>query len=208
MKPRIIIMLCLMACLQGAMAQNTVESIRQRYQSMKEYISTHTDQNMNDGAEFGEFYHLNVSQWLPATGGHLEDTYFYWGEVEDNEDLVYPDHYLEFVTTRYNFAARNYYEEYLYDADGNVAFIYAYDPMTAMEDGADDKEYEFRFYMNKGRLIKGIIMQKGYEQQSFKEEWQGTKLPAKYADKYAGYLASAKQLSELFANIEKRTYSY
>ena len=208
MKPRIIIMLCFMACLQGAMAQNTVESIRQRYQSMKEYISTHTDQNLNDGAEFGEFYHLNVRQWLPATGGHLEDTYFYWGEVEDNEDLVYPDHYLEFVTTRYNFAARNYYEEYLYDADGNVAFIYAYDPMKAMEDGADDKEYEFRFYMNKGRLIKGIIMQKGYEQQAFKEEWQGTKLPAKYADVYSGYMASANQLKELFVNIEKRSYSY
>lgn len=208
MKPRIIIMLCFMACLQNAMAQNTVESIRQRYQSMKEYISTHTDQNLNDGAEFGEFYHLNVRQWLPATGGHLEDTYFYWGEVEDNEDLVYPDHYLEFVTTRYNFAARNYYEEYLYDADGNVAFIYAYNPMTAMEDGADDKEYEFRFYMNKGRLIKGIIMQKGYEQQTFKEEWQGTKLPAKYADVYSGYMASANQLKELFVNIEKRSYSY
>ena len=208
MKQRIFILLCLVACLQVAMAQNTVESIRQRYNAMKEYIASHNGENQNDGAEFGEFYHLKASQWLPATGGHIEDTFLYWDEVEGDEEQIYPDHRLKFVTTRYNFAARQYYEEYLYDTNGNVAFIYAYNPMLTIDGDSEDMEYEFRFYINKGRLLKGIVKQKGGAQQSYKEVWQGTKLPAKYDDEFSTYMAHANQFPELFVNIEKRTYSY
>ena len=32
------------------------------------------------------------------------------------------------LTAKYNFAAREYYEEYLYDDKGQVMFIYAYTP--------------------------------------------------------------------------------
>lgn len=206
MKARLIFLLCFSACLQAGWAQNSVESIRQRYNVMKEYIASHTNEDMNDGANFGEYYHIQARQWLPGTGGHLEDTFLYWDEVE--EDAIYPRHFLTFVTSRYNYAARQFYEEYLYDADGNVAFVYAYDPMLEVDGDAESMEYEFRFYMNKGRLIKGIVMQKGVGQQAFKEVWQGSKLPAKYVEKHDEYMAKAKKFPSIFVNIEKVSYNY
>ena len=94
------------------------------------------------------------------------------------------------------------------DADGNVAFVYAYDPMLEVDGDAESMEYEFRFYMNKGRLVKGIVMQKGVGQQAFKEVWQGSKLPAKYVEKHDEYMAKAKKFPSIFVNIEKVSYNY
>ena len=85
MKKRIIALLCFAACLQVGWAQNTVESIRQRYNAMKEYIATHQGNDQYDGAEWGNWYHLEVRQWLPGTGGHVEETYFYYDEEEPED---------------------------------------------------------------------------------------------------------------------------
>ena len=51
MKKRMILLLCLSALLQMGWAQNTMESIRQRYSDVKNYIATHTGDNKDDGAE-------------------------------------------------------------------------------------------------------------------------------------------------------------
>ena len=67
-----ILLLCLSAFLQIGWAQNTMESIRQRYSDIKDYIATHTGDNKNDGAEWGEYYHVVARQFLPGTGGHQE----------------------------------------------------------------------------------------------------------------------------------------
>ena len=209
MKCRIVILLCLVVCLQTSRAQNTVESIRQRYNAIKEYIANHSGDGDTNGAYYGDFYHLKGSFNLPATGGHVEDTYLYFEEEEDpTEEKIYLPHRLKFATTHFNFAARKYYQEYLYDSDGQVAFIYAYDPMTSFEGDAGDMEYEFRFYMNKGRIIKAIIKRKNYDESEFHEVWQGSRLPEKYANLDRAYMGSARQLADLFSDIEKRTYNY
>lgn len=202
--PLIPILLCFFACLQG-FAQNTVESIRQRYTDMKEYITSHTGEQLYDGADFGEFYHLQARQWLPGTGGHLEDTYLYWDEV-DNDDYIYKPHYVKFVTKKFNYAARDYYQEFLYDPDGSVAFIYAFDPMTQFEDDTDDMQYEFRFYLDKGRLIKAIVKRKGYDDSEFQEIWSGTKLKPLYKSCFDEYMSTARAMRTLFINIEKEAY--
>ena len=207
MKKRTFLLLFLAALMQMAWAQqNTVESIGKRYKAIKDYIATHTGDDQYDGADWGQYHHLTTRQWLPGTGGHVEDIYLYWDEVETNEDLIYPPHWLTFATTRFNYAARRFYQEYLYDADGSVAFIYAYDPSTAF--GEDDvyKEYELRFYLNKGRVVKAIIKCKDEPDQPYKDEWQGSALPAKYRSALDQYLEKASSLRELFNSTEKATY--
>ena len=183
-----------------------VESIRQRYTEMKEYVASHTGQDLYDGADFGEYYHLEARQWLPATGGHIEDTYLFWGEVEGDAEEIYPRHYVKFVTKKFNYAARNYYQEFLYDADGHVAFIYAYDPMLKLEGDADDMQYEFRFYLNKGRLIKAIVKSKHYDQQEYQQVWSGSTIKPVYQSNFDDYIDVARTMRTLFINIEKEAY--
>lgn len=190
-----------------AWTQNTVESIRQRYASAKEYARTHTGEKLYDGADFGRYYHLEVRQWLPATGGHIEHTYLFYDEQEDNE-LIYKPHYLTFATKRFNYAARNYYQEFLYDNDGKVAFIYAYDPMIQFGNEKNDREYEFRLYFNKGRLIHALIKRKGYEEKEFQQTYAGSTLKPEYRSYYDNLLSSSRAIRQLFIDIEKEGYNY
>ena len=200
-------MLCRAAALQvGWAQQNTVDNISSRYKAIKDYIATHTGDDQYDGADWGEYHHLTTRQWLPGTGGHVEDIYLYWDEVEGSDELVYPPHRLKFATSRFNYAARRFYQEYLFDADGQVAFIYAYDPSTSFGDNDEYMEYELRFYLNKGRIVKAIIKQKAEPDQPYKDEWQGAQLPAKYRSTLDQYLDKAKSLREMFLSIEKATY--
>jgi len=207
MKKSLFALLFLATCWQTLMAQNTVESIRERYQAMKEYVATHQGADKWDGADFGLFYHLHGRQWLPATGGHIEDTFLYYGEVESDDDVIYAPHYVKFVTKKYNYAAREFYEEYLYDEDGQVAFIYAYDPMTRFEDEAEDQQYEFRFYFNKGKLLKAVIKCKKYDEQEFKEVWNAKTVKPIYSNVFDNYKGVAKQMRQLFIDIEKEAYN-
>ena len=205
-KYRIVVLLLLASTLHAGWAQNTVESIRQRYAEMKKYVSTHTGDNLNDGADFGEYYHLEARQWLPGTGGHVEHTYLYYSEKETEDGVIYAPHYLTFATKRFNYAAREYYQEFLYDADGKVAFIYAYDPMTSFEGDNDDKQYEFRFYFSQGRLIRAIVKNKNYDEKEYRQVYTGTTLKSVYQSEYDNLLEAARALHQLFADIEKEAY--
>ena len=196
----------LASSLHVALAQNTVESIRQRYASAKEYARTHIGDDLNDGAEFGEYYHLEARQWLPATGGHIEHTYLYYSEQEADDSVIYKPHYLYFATTRFNYAAREYYQEYLYDADGNIAFIYAYEPMEQLDGDEDFKEYEFRFYFSRGRLIKSLIKRKAYSDTDFQQVYSSNTLKPLYKDNYSQLLQKSQELHQLFIDIEKEAY--
>lgn len=198
--------LCIAACTQVAMAQNTVESIRARYAAIKDYIATHVEDNANDGATWAEYYHLEVRQYLPATGGHKEDTYLYWEERE--EDRVYPSHYLLFATKKYNFSAMQYYEEYLFDKDGKVAFIYCRDPYFSVDEQTPSTECELRFYLNKGKLLKVIIKKRANENEQFKQVYDGPTLKKEYLPFFNNYMDSAAKLSRLFTEIEKNSYDY
>lgn len=204
MKKAITLAVCLAACIQLCTAQNSVASIRQRYAAIKEYISTHTGTNENDGAEWAEYYHVEARLFLPATGGHKENIYMYFNEKE--EDKIYPGHYLTFATTKYNYAAREFYEEYLYDEDGNVAFIYRYDPMWAPDEKAEDKEYEFRFYLNKGKLLSAIVKSKDYAQASFSDVYSGSSLKKEYEMPFSQGMAKAKSIHQLFVDTDSAVY--
>ena len=54
MRKTVFMLLCFMASMQLVHAQDALESIRQRYASIKNYIETHQGSNPNDGAEWAE----------------------------------------------------------------------------------------------------------------------------------------------------------
>jgi len=207
MKKTLFLLLVLLAYLQPGYAQNTIESIRERYVAAKNYIATYTGDDDYDGSNWPEYYHVEARQFLPGTGGHKEDVYMYWGEREE-EEKVYASHYLTFATTKYNYAAHQYYEEYLYDADGQLAFIYATDPAVSAGEMAPFEEYEFRFYLDRGKLLRAIIKSRANDQQSFTEVYTGTSLNEMFKDALQRYLGSGEKIRQLFIDIEKKAYSY
>lgn len=224
MKKTILLLLCLMAYTTICFSQNTVETIRKRYADAKAYIESHkdTEENLYDGATWPIYYHLEARMWLPGTGGHIEDIYFYYDEKEVDEDeegepVIYAPHYLTFVTTKYNFAAREYYEEYLFDEDGQLAFAYLYDPMWSEPEPEDvqavsadtmvpDKEHEFRFYFNKGKLLRAIIKNRDDNKKPFSEVYSGTNLKDIYIGVQETAVEKANNYLQLFNDIDVSTY--
>lgn len=205
-KQIILLVLSLVLGSHAGWAQNTVESIRQRYADAKEYARTHTGSDLYDGADFGEYYHLEARQWLPGTGGHIEHTYLYYGEQETDDGVIYAPHYLWFVTKRFNYAAREYYQEFLYDADGKVAFIYAYDPMISLDGDESDRQYEFRFYFSKGKLIKSIVKRKRWDEKEFQQVYEGAIIKPAFRSNYEELLKASRTMHQLFVDIEKEAY--
>lgn len=206
MKKSVFILLGLFVCLQAGWAQNTVESIRKRYSNIKEYISSKNEDNPNDGATWGEYYHLEARMFLPASGGHKENLYMYWDERE--EDKVYPSHYITFATTKYNYSAMEYYEEFMYDEDGKVAFIYAYTPCHSFSDNQEDMQYEMRFYFSREKLIKAIIKKRKDVQSPYTEEFNGNALKSLYAPYMQEMIDKAGKIRQMFISIERETYDY
>ena len=89
-----------------------------------------------------------------------------------------------------------------------MAFVYVHDPSTSFDEGTDDKEYEMRFYLNKGKLIKGIIKNRDFGQGEYKEVFSGANLERKYAPTYTLYLEKAEKIRQMFISIEKEAYDY
>lgn len=179
--------------LQAALAQNTIASIRKAYQEQKQVIAEMND-DFPSGGYPPVFYELNVVENLPATGLHRENLRFYFGELPD-DSTPYPPHYLSFVTSKYNFAAREFYEEYLYDDKGQVMFIYAMTP-----DFDFPKIHEFRFYFDGARLLR-LSIKEGLKEES-KEIYNGNTIPESYAEFCSYYTSRASRLLDLFKSIE------
>lgn len=197
----------------AAEAQNTIESIREAYAGVKECISMMNDSFPAEGIP-PEYYHLHVAQNLPATGGHTEDIRMYFNEVEQDEDenwTPYPDHWLRLATAKYNFAIRQFYEEYLYDDKGQVMFIYAITP----EIGDEMIPYELRMWFDGKRLLRftakkaEITQPFDYEDLSsfkYKEEYSGTTIPEQYRGETDRCKKQAQRLLVMFKGIDKNKY--
>ena len=196
-------------CLQTTLAQNTIASIRKAYQEQKGTIAQMSDEFPGEGAP-PEYYHLQVVQNLPGTGPHHENVRMYYGYLPSEEEGdPYPPHYLSFASSKYNFAAREYYEEYLYDNKGQVMFIYARTP-------SDDLStiYEFRLYFDDQRLLRlnvkasedFVSANKTLDPASFKDVYTGTTIPEQYANYCSPYTTWARHYLDLFKSIDNHTH--
>ena len=191
----------------------TIESIRKQYQDIHEWISQMSKDFPAEGVP-PEYYELEVLQNLAGTGPHMENIRMYFGDEESEEEEYnpYPPHYLLFTTAKYNFAAREYYEEYLYDNKGNIMFIYAITP-----DVDDDlRPYELRMWFDGKRLLR--FMAKKFEgpieyidiatlkKGTFKEEYTGKTIPEKYESETDRCKQRAQRFLIMFKSIDDNTY--
>lgn len=197
-----------------ASAQNTIQSIRKAYQDVHEMIDYMTPKGDDIPAMPPEYFDLQVVQNLPATGGHKENIRMYYGELEPEEEGdPYPPHYLRFVTAKYNFAAREFYEEYLYDDKGQVMFIYAITPDVTI---GEIKFYELRMWFDGERLLRFTAKKveepfvyddfSSLRKATFKEEYSGTTIPELYQNETRRCQQRARRFLTMFKGIDDNTY--
>jgi hypothetical protein len=196
----------------SATAQNTIESIRKEYNDVHVWISHMMPNEEGETGMPPEYYELNVIQNLPGTGPHREVVRMFYGEEEAAEDVIYPPHYLRFATAKYNFAAREFYEEYLYDEKGRVMFIYAITP----DADPNMTPYELRMWFDGKRLLRFTAKKydgpKGYldiaslRKGTFKEVYSGTDIPEMYQLEANRCKDRALRFLEMFKGIDKNTY--
>lgn len=214
MKKTLLIILLALVAVQGASAQEgkakeTVAAIRKHYTELKEttdrMVAAYSDKGVDTDGPIEYYYddppayfETTVRQNLPATGPHEETFRFFYYEYEDYEAEDGPEFWrkIHLATVAYNFAARKYYQEYLFDEEGNLMFVYARDCDTNLYEQVD-----FRFYFDKGKLIHSIIQGRDKPEEEFKpipmqERFQ------KFVEYYQRYAQTVKALYEAIDTAE------
>ena len=178
-------------------AQNSVESIRKAYQDVHKMIDQMTPDAEGMWEMPPEYFDLKVVQNLPGTGPHEEKIRMYYGELESEEEGdPYPPHYLRFTTVKYNFAAREFYEEYLYDDKGQVMFIYALTPDV----GDELIPYELRMWFDGKRLLRFTA-----KKSTLKDVYSGATIPELYLSEAERCQQRAKRYLLMFKGLDENT---
>ena len=178
-------------------AKNTIQSIRKAYGEVQEHIARMTPNEEGYTQEPKEFYELNIDQNLPATGGHHERVLMYYGELSTLDEVIYKPHYLQFATAKYNFAAREFYEEYLYNDKGQLLFIFATTPDVII---GQTEVYELRLWYDGKRLLRFTARSNG------EESFTGADIPPLFKDEVNRLKYRAEKMKTLFKNIDDNTY--
>ena len=195
MMRRIFITLTICLAATSAMAQQTVQSIRERYNAIHEVIQQMTPDKDGETLLPKEYIDLDVYQNLPGTGGHNERIRLWYGYLENGDDVIYPPRYLRFATSKYNYAAREFYEEYLYDEKGNLLFVYAKTPDV---EHSDMYPFELRLWFDGKQLLR--FNAKNHEG---KEVYKGTKIPENFQSEVNRVKDRGVQLLEMFKGLDK-----
>lgn len=204
MKQIILVIFLLCLGIISAHAQDAKQAIRQHYADAKAQIAQIQElEKSGDQYPVPQTYTVVIKQNLPATGYHEETLQMFYREELENDEQIYADLYLDFATQKYNFAAREYYQEYLYDKQGRIEFIYATEP-----DLINGIDYEFRFYFSQGRLIDVIVKNRkmGEGETTFNTVYQGKTVPAQYSKEYKSYVASSKSIMTVFKSIDSNRH--
>lgn len=152
MKRTIILALCMVITAMGLTAQKNVEArIKQIRQAYANRINMMNNQPYDDVKV--EQMTISYNRIYPGTGLYRYTDTYYWTDDENEDYMLKPTLY--FVTRKYSLCHDIYrhYHEYLFDAEtGEPMFLYI---TTQMGDDENTKQ-EFRFYIDKGKLIKQI----------------------------------------------------
>ena len=191
MRKAILTIASALTCL--ASQAQSVETIRKDYADAQQHVSLMNDPEYPPTNR----YQVVREKMLCGSGQHKETVSLYFYEDENNDGNVCEKRSIRLATSTYNFAAREYYEEYLYDKAGNVEFIYAKDI-----DSEDWSEVEYRFYFDKKGVIKTTVQRKKNGDDNFTQEYSGSKVPDKYSKAFATYKHNAAAFKEQFKAID------
>lgn len=219
MRKLLCIMLLVLLGAQGADAQTgkakaIVASISKHYAEVKEYSGKmaaayadsriEAEQMMDNEAWPPSIYQTTIMQNLPGTGPHKETFRFFYYEEEDyeSEGGPYFMRKIHFATVSYNFAARNYKEEYLFDEQGNLIYVYGRNYDTNMY-----VEVDFRLYFDKGKLIHAMLEGRDNEKDAFTPIPSTLPLQDRFMHMVKQYQQDAKKVKALFEAINTAQHS-
>ncbi len=125
-----------------------ISDIREKYSNTKQGLHSYTKKVETDKAMLGGI-------------GEQIRTYTLF---ENKGKLV-------FATQQFNIAARNYYDEYLFDENGKLSFCYRRYPEI------DGSWRELRFYFRNGLFVKCLLKEKKEGESSFSTTYEGEFIP-------------------------------
>ena len=151
MTRKFILTLCLAVIALGMAAQKNVDT---RIKQIREAYSNRLTLMQNQPYENEKVDQLTVAynRMYPGTGmARFNDTY-YWTDDENENYMLKPSLY--FVSSSYtlNSGLYAFNREYLFDAQTEEPMFM----LITTEFKGTDKKHEYRFYFDKGRLIKQI----------------------------------------------------
>ena len=137
----------------GTNAQNSVDArIKQIREAYANRLTLMQNQQPYDDGIIVNQLAETYNRIYPGTGlAQFNDTY-YWTDDENEDYMLKP--VLYFVTSNYtmNYGIYRFHREYLFDAETEEPmFLY-----VTTQFGEDGKLMEYRFYFDKGKLIKQI----------------------------------------------------
>lgn len=153
MTRKLILLFCLAAMALGMSAQKSVDDrikvIRKAY---AERLNLMKNQPYDDDANMVNQLTIAYNRIYPGTGlAKFRDTY-YWTDDENEDYMLKP---VLYYVTSYNTMNSGIYifnREYLFDVQTEEPmFMY-----VSTQLGEDGKKLEYRFYFDKGKLIKQI----------------------------------------------------
>lgn len=153
MTRKLILLFCLAAMALGMSAQKSVDDrikvIRKAY---AERLNLMKNQPYDDDANKVDQLTITYNRIYPGTGlAKFRDT-FYWTDDENEDYMLKP---ILYYVTSYNTMNSGIYifnREYLFDVQTEEPmFMY-----VSTQLGEDGKKLEYRFYFDKGKLIKQI----------------------------------------------------
>lgn len=186
---------------QSDQTQDVKKAIREHYAAAKEYIEEVKQlEDMGDIYPVPQYLTATIQKNLPGTGYHQERVKMYYHHRETDDDVIYEPIYLNFATKTYNFAAREYYEEYLYDPQGRIEFIYSTTPDI---DWSIEHEYEheFRFYFNKGKLMEVLVKRRLLPDGTYETIYTGKSVPKEYREYFDGRYNMSESIMHIFDAI-------
>lgn len=144
---------------------------------------------------------MTIKRNLPGSGPQIVTQKIYFGDDYDyEEDKLILD--VEFVSLSYNYAARNYYEEYLYDDNNNLIFAYARYPFEDL----DGDMIEARVYYENNNIIKVLMKRKTDKDKQYTQFYSDRKVPSKYKSKIDDLTETGKRnisfMNEIYRNLK------
>ena len=146
-------MLCLVAIASGMSAQKNVDArIKQIREAYANRLALMQDQPYDDDADKVDQLTIAYNRMFPGTGlAKFKDTY-YWTDDENEDYMLKPVLYYFTSHNTMNSGIYIYNREFLFDAETEEPmFMY-----VSTQFGEDGKKLEYRFYFDKGKLIKQI----------------------------------------------------
>lgn len=153
MTRKLILLFCLAAMALGMSAQKSVDDrikvIRKAY---AERLNLMKNQPYDDDTNKVDQLTITYNRMYPGTGlAKFRDTY-YWTDDENEDYMLKPVLYYVTSHSTMNSGIYIFNQEYLFDVQTEEPmFMY-----VSTQFGEDGKKLEYRFYFDKGKLIKQI----------------------------------------------------